>query len=160
MSADLRGYLLGLCAAALLSAIVMGVSAKSPVKHVVSLCCGLLMAAAVFRPIAQVDPMEISRSLAQIRMEAEELRTGVQVKNRDLVAEIIKEKTQAYILDKASQLGLTITADVTVGGDGAYPYPESVRLTGQADAHRAQQLQRYIETELAIAKEKQRWTHP
>ncbi len=160
MSADLRSYLLGLCAAALLAAIVMGLSEKTPVKRVVTMCCGLLMAAAVFRPIAQVDPAQLSQSLARIRMQAEQMKTGIEVKNRDLVAAIIKEKSEAYILDKASELGITLTADVTLGGDMTYPYPESVILTGRADAQTMLRLERHIEAELGIPKEKQTWKTP
>ena len=95
-----------------------------------------------------------------MELEQDAARTGVEVKNRELVSAIIKEKCETYILDKAAELGLALTAEVTVGGEAVYPYPVSVQLTGTPNAEQKLQMQRYIERELAIAKEEQTWSSP
>ena len=41
-----------------------------------------------------------------------------------------RAKREAYIWDKAQELGLAVAIDVTVEEDGSYPYPAAVRITG------------------------------
>ncbi len=157
MSEGLREYLLGICAAALLSSLALALCSELSVRRVVALCCGLLMAAGVLRPIGKFDDANLAQSIARTQMQAEKIRTGVEVKNRELVGQIIKQKTEAYILDKATSLGLTAQAQVTLAGEDVYPYPHAVTIYGRADAEQMQALSTYIEQEFAIPKERQAW---
>ena len=84
---------------------------------------------------------------------------GAEVQNREALAAIIKSKTEAYILDKAQELGLDVSADVTVEMKSAYPYPAFVQITGAFTPQQQEALTRYIEENLAIGKEQQVWTN-
>ena len=70
--------------------------------------------------------------------------------------DIIQEEVSAYILDKATQLRMELTVDVVLS-DGIIPVPESVKVTGSAPPFAKGQLQRIIEMELGIPKERQIW---
>ena len=84
-------------------------------------------------------------------------RTGVEVKNRELVAEIIKQNAETYILDKASSMGLDASVEVTVEGEMTYPYPAAVCITANAAEAQKRQLGTYISENLAIPAERQTW---
>lgn len=71
------------------------------------------------------------------------------------MAELIEERTAAYISDKAKALGLSVAVRVeTKTGDGGVPAPWAVRLTGTE----SEALASYIEGELGIPRERQVWS--
>ena len=94
-----------------------------------------------------------------MRISAEQAATGVEIRNREALAAVIKQKTRTYIWDKAQELGLAAEIDVTVSTDGAYPYPAAVCVKGAFTEAQRQTLSRYIEENLAIGKEQQTWTN-
>ncbi len=102
---------------------------------------------------------DVAEELSRMRIAAEEARTGVEIRNREALQAIIKQKTEAYIWDKAQELGLAVAIDVTVAEDASYPYPAAVRITGSFSEMQRQSLTRYIEENLAIGKEQQTWTN-
>ena len=73
------------------------------------------------------------------------------------MTELIKEKSQAYILDKAAELDASITADVTISEE-ELPKPLSVVISGQVSPYNRKRLESILETDLGIAKENQVWT--
>ncbi len=153
----LRSYLLSVIASALLSAVGMSLLPKGSIRRVLGLCCGMLLALTVLRPVLHLDDTALAESLARFQMQAEEARTGIEVKNRELVAAIIKQNTETYILDKASSLGLEADVEVTVELETAYPYPSTVTVTGSASAAQKEALQSYITENFAISAERQTW---
>ena len=70
--------------------------------------------------------------------------------------EIIKEETEAYILDKAAALKANLTVEVTVSGSGT-PVPTAAIYRGEVPADVRQQLETIVQTELGIARENQTW---
>lgn len=157
MTQALREYLLSLCAAGLLAALCMSLAPKGTVHRVLELCCACLLALTLIRPLASADTVTLAQMLARLQMQAEQARTGIEVKNRVLTAAIIKQNAETYILDKASSLGLDARVEVTVQTDAAYPYPVSVTIETEAEAEQIRQLSGYIAETLAIPKEKQIW---
>ena len=157
MTEALRSYLLSVIAAALLSAVGLSLLPKGSVRRVLGLCCGMLLALCALRPVLRLDEAALSQSLARFQMQAEEARTGIEVKNRELVAEIIKQSAETYILDKASSMGLEASVEVTVEGEMTYPYPAAVCITANAAEAQRKQLGSYISENLAIPAERQTW---
>lgn len=157
MMQSIQRYLFSLVCAALLCALALSLLPKGAVRRVVGIGCALLLAVAALSPLAALDAQSIASALSRVRMDAEAARTGVTVQNRALVCAIIKQKTEAYILDKAAQLGLDIRAEVTVTDSGAYPFPSAVTLTGYAAPQQKQALSQCIAEELAIGEEAQTW---
>ena len=149
----MRSYLFSLTAAALLSAAVLALLPEGAVRRCAQLGCGLLVLLAALSPVTQLDYDAIARQLASLRLEAETLRTGVEVRNRELQARIISEQAAAYILDKAGQL----EADVETWDTGSGPYPYRVTLTGLCGEADRAVLTRYIEENLAIPEARQVW---
>lgn len=70
--------------------------------------------------------------------------------------EIIKQRTAAYILDKAQDLHAEVDVKVTLA-DGTPPVPESVMVEGKISPYSKTRLQKIIEDDLGITKEQQIW---
>lgn len=73
------------------------------------------------------------------------------------MAQIIKQETAAYILEKAQSLGAQIQVSVEVS-DADLPIPVGVRISGTVAPYAKVQLQTFLEQQLGISKENQRWT--
>ena len=82
-------------------------------------------------------------------------REGAQMAS-DARREVICRNLSAYILDKAAALQTELTVDVILC-EGDVPAPESIRLTGSPTPYARGALQRFIEEELGIPKERQIW---
>lgn len=85
-------------------------------------------------PLAQLDYDALSEAISRLELEKEEARTGIEIRNQELVARIISGRVQAYILDKAASLGLTVTVELEMETRAATPYPKAVTIHGEADS--------------------------
>lgn len=160
MSDAIRSYLLSIVAVSLLTTLVRSCIPEGGVRRVASAVCGLLLTLCALSPLVTLDGDTIAQSIWRIQMENETLRTGVEVKNRQLVSDIIKDKTRTYILDKAASMALSLEVEVEMQDGGDYPYPYRVTLTGVITEAQRLQLTRYIEENLAIPAERQVWNEP
>ena len=145
----IRKYLISLCAAALLCALVRALVPSGRMKKLCSLLSG----------ISGWQLSDFAQELSKMQVAAEQARTGVEIRNREALCAIIKSKTEAYIWDKAQELDLSVSIEVMVGADGSYPYPSGVQITGAFTPQQRKTLEAYIEENLAIGKERQIWTN-
>lgn len=157
MNTALRTYLLSVSAAALLTALLTAILPKGSGKRIAALCCGFLMILTAVRPISGIDTQTLSQMLSRIRMESEQATTGVTVRNRELVGQIIKQRSESYILDKAQELGIRAQIEVTVTDGGEYPYPSAVRICGSFTAQQRAELSGWLSREFAVGAERQEW---
>lgn len=153
----LRQYVISVTAAAIICSMLTAVLKKGAMQTFVKLLCGFFLAFTFLNPIGKLEletlPMNIKFDdslAADAALEGERYA-------RNSMAEIIKGETEAYILDKAAELDLSLEVEVFLSGD-EIPIPESVRLTGQASETARRQMENYLEKELGIAKENQKWT--
>ena len=72
-------------------------------------------------------------------------------------AAIIKNRSEAYILDKASSAGIRIDVDISVCQQVPFT-PETVTIVGNAPPYIKTQLTEIIEKDIGISKEHQIWT--
>ena len=152
----MRQWMMGIFAAALLTAVAMVITPKN--KKIVALAGGLIMILAAVKPLGELTYQDISAQIAKYQIKADELRSGINVGNAEIMALIIQEQTEAYILDKAAELGLEIEVEVTTqqASDG-WPYPTDVKVTGQLSESDIQRLGRIISEDLAVAPDRQEW---
>lgn len=159
MTESVRGYLLSVVAVALLSGIVLALAPKGAVHRTLTFLCGLSIILASLGPLAGLDFDTMAQALARTRVEAEAAAEGVTVDNEELIADIIKEETEAYIWDKAAGLGLTLSrVEVEVETGDAYPYPYGVTIAGSCTEAQKAAMTRLLEQELAIPSARQEWS--
>ena len=160
MMVVVRGYLLRLTAGAFLSAGLLALIPKGTSKKAAAVLCGLVMLLLALTPLAQLDYDALSEAISRLELEKEEARTGIEIRNQELVARIISGRVQAYILDKAVQCGAALDdAQVTLrwSTDG-YWYPQSVRLITSGPAAENSRLAQIIEADLGIPRARQEWS--
>lgn len=147
----LREWLLGMLAAAMLGMVCTALGGED--RPVLRLTTGLVLLLALCSPVFSFDLGDLSQLLAQTRAEAEAITSDT----GDALRERISEQTSAYILDKAAEMGLALSVEVTVVEGEFYPYPAAVTLTGRTTTAQRSQINRWLQTELAIAEEDIAW---
>lgn len=151
----MKEYFLSVICGAILCAIVTALLEKKGTSGVVlKLICGIFLTFTVIRPISTVELQDFTFFTSEISEEAAYASNIGQQHTQETIAAIIKQETEAYILDKAKALGASITAEVTLDDD---LLPEMVLLAGHLTSYERHQLSQMMETELGIAKEDQIW---
>ena len=153
----MKSYLCSLTAAALLSALLTALLPEGSGKRNVRLGCGLLLAVVALSPVMRLDYDSIAKQIAEIRLDTEAARTGVEIRNRELQARIISEQAAAYILDKADSMDVKLEVEVETRDAGSGPYPWSITLTGACGGEKQARLTQLIEEDLAIPAARQVW---
>ena len=154
---DFRAYLIRLTAAAILGAIVRRLAPAGGAGRAARLGAGLLVLLTAFSPLASVNTASAAQDLVR-HGYADPLTTVEFSKNvNDLLSELITERAEAYILDKAQELGMVVTAEVTVMVEDTYPVPYAVKLSGSPTAAQQAKLKEVIAADLKIPEERQEW---
>ena len=157
MMAFLRQYVLSVVAAALLCSIVSGLTRGSKAKELLRLLCGIFLAVTALQPLLGFDIDEWLKESFPYREEAKQSVALGEDLARSAKADIIKEKTEAYILDKAAALNTNLTVEVSVCQEGE-PVPERMVIRGQISPYAKGRLETILLEDLGIAKENQVWT--
>lgn len=150
-------WIRALVGAAVFCALAAALCPEGRPKRVLRAACGVVMAAALLSPVAALDTEALPKAMARYseaaRRQAESAAESADRLNRT----IIESECEAYILDKAAQLGLDgLRAEVTARwSDEGFWYPWEARLGGP-ESGRAE-LGRLIEAELGIPAERQSW---
>lgn len=152
-----RQYVVSVVSAALICGIVTGLMKKGTAQEVVKLICGLFLTFTVIRPITQLDLSEFSDFGLSYSQDAARASAMGENLARESLTDIIKAETEAYILDKAAALGISVDVHVIVS-DADPPVPVAIRLSGTASPYIRQQLESLIQKDLGIAKENLLWT--
>ena len=155
--AALRQYILSVSAAAILCGLATSLMPKGSLQKILKLICGVFLSLMVLEPITRLDPDAfLSHIFGQVSTEGEAAAVFGEEMARDSMAEYIKQKTEAYILDKAQALGITAVVEVFVG-DGDLPVPVSVRIRSNCPSPMQLELEKTILENLGIAKENLQW---
>lgn len=150
-------YILSVGLAALIVGILTSFTDnKSASGVLIRMVCGLFLALTVIKPVGNLN-FDYLEAFARSYSEAGSTTAanGEAIAN-DALREIIKQETEAYILDKASSYQCALDVLVTVG-EGNVPVPEFVRISGSISPYARGQMQKLIEEELGIPKEQQQW---
>lgn len=147
-----------LAAAALIAAAALAITPKGPARSTVRLCAALLLLTVLLGPWKELRLEALAEAAAAQRIRAHELGTRVQGDTRGLYHRIIQQETEAYILDKATRLGIgSMAVEVTLKEGEDCPYPWYAHMQGEASREQKELLEDCLEGELGIPKERQRW---
>ena len=150
-------YIVKLLAASLIcGAAVQLLGNKGSMGSLIRLIAGLFMAVTVISPWAQVRISHISDYFEDVSSDSEQIVMAGEEQARDMLVSIIKERTQAYILDKANSYGAELAVEVSVDGSDT-PAPCAVRISGSISPAGKKALSNLIQKELGIPLEEQAW---
>lgn len=152
MAEFLKSWIITVTAAATITAIAAAIIPGGAVKKASGLALGLVLMLAVLSPIKRLDVEYVGRLtedfMSELGQEAEFSEENEQME------EIIASEIEAYILDKAHQMGTW--ADVEQIGfeyRRSIPVPVDIHLRGEP----LEELADVIEQELGIGKDSQIW---
>jgi len=117
---------------------------------------GLLLGFVVIAPLRTLELGDLVELPGAFYREGESVRDEAMDRTREDLRAVITGEVEAYILDEAASLG----ADIQVEGIELDPdtmIPVSVSISGQISAYDQNQLSGYINRELGVGKEGQRW---
>lgn len=153
----MKEYILSIVIAAIICAI-SGVllPENTAVGRISKLLCGILLVVTIVSPLLNVSFQKVSDYISDFTASADIWVEEGNETARTQIDAIIKEKTEAYILDKANQMGLQIAVEVSLD-ENNHSIPSSVTVSGSISPYTKEVLSDYIATTLDIAKEKQIW---
>ena len=151
MTEMLRSWIIGITCAAMISAVLQAFMPKGGTGRAGRLAGGLMLLLAVVQPLAGLDYDSLAQSLTQLRLAETGQAEAFAEMNEALMKELIETETEAYILDKTEELGITCRVDVTYHLEsGETPYPQQVVLTGQMTEGQRERLAKLIEADLGV----------
>ena len=154
----LRSWILGLTSASLVAAAARVLTPEGNVRRVTEFMCGAMLACMLLSPALKMDRDAFSRALAEQRALTAELTEDLEGREKQLLRPYIQEQCAAYILDEAQRLGITdLRCSVRVKWRDESWVPFEVTLHTAAPREARQRLGDYLDGELGIPPERQRW---
>jgi len=152
----MQNYILSIVATAIFCAITRSLlDEKSTMGQIVRLLGGILLSVAIIAPIKNISFQDITVYFDDIALEADVYREQGSAFAKESSQSIIKAQTEAYILDKANQMGLDISVEVSLGEDDMIP--NGIAITGTVSPYAKEVMETFMEDTLGIAKENQQW---
>ncbi len=149
----IKTWLLGIVLTAFAGELARQLAPGGKEQAFVRFTAGLLLVLAVLRPLASLPQrrLELERAVPWEDWEAGE--EDYQKDWQEALSSVIEEKTEAYIWDKANQLGLDCQITVTAAvGENGIPLPGTATILGNYSAALAGCME-----EVGIPAEKQIW---
>lgn len=154
---QIKGYLISVTAAALICGAVSTLIGKTgSTSKLIKLLCGLFLTATVIKPVAELKLDEIYAFTEQLELSSNLAVSNGEEMASDEMKRIIKEKTEAYILDKAKVLGADVEVEVML----ADMIPAGVCIEGEVAPFARTSLSACISQDLGIPPEEQIWNRP
>ena len=149
----LRGWLLGLVAAALILTVLRALVPKGSIRPVARVTAGLVLLLVLLRPLAGLGGGSLRVRYDELEREITARIEDYQALHENEMESIIADSTAAYISEQAAHLGLTCRAEVRCEVRDGTPQPASAAMDIPYDA----QLAAAIADDLGIPAEKQSW---
>ncbi len=154
---DIRKYLVGIVAAAIFCSVAKALQdGKSAIGRIVQMLGGILLAVTILSPVLNISFEGITDYFDDLSANAQAYVDEGKYASQESVNAIIKERTEAYILDKANRMGLQIAVEVELdASDNSIPC--GVVFTGSVSPYAKEILCGYVEDNLGITRENQKW---
>lgn len=153
---DVYQYILSVSVAAMICAIIKSLTGKdSGYSAVVSLLCGVFIAATIISPLLDLQLPDLGVHISDVAEDAEEITALSSNTSNNELREIIKEQTEAYVLDKAASLNTKVSVDITLAEEE--PIPVSAVITGDIAPYNKSVLSQYLEDTIGIPEVAQIW---
>lgn len=150
----LRSWLLGVVFTSFAAGLAIELVPKGRERALVKMVCGALTALVMLRPLGAIQWEQSSISVGDFAQQTRQQSEYYRSEQEKVLSAIIAERTESYIWDKATELGLECTVRVAVSvGEGSVPLPEWVELDAVYDPV----LAVWIEEVVGIPAENQIW---
>lgn len=152
----IRSYILSVTAAAILCAMITSLTGKGgSLASLSKLMSGVILAAVVIRPLAEMTTVNLNRYLDTLNADAMAAVEAGTTIAKDKTAARIKEQLESYILDKAAVLKLDISVEIIL--DERTQVPTVVKINGAASPSARSALNTILRDDLGIPAEGLIW---
>lgn len=160
MAEVLRAWLNAVIYTGVICGIALVITPGGRVKKALTILCGAAMCVAFISPLAGIDLNSYSETLAGFKLEAESFAAQGESYSKNLNRTIIEDECEAYILDKAENLGVQLdeVEILAVWSDEGYWYPSEAAITGSVSQSQRERMSSCIEAELGISRDNQQWS--
>lgn len=148
-------YLVSVSSICLFCGILQSFFTANWMKKLGKLLSGILVTMAVLAPLPKLSLPEMPE-LSTWEDESQQAVAWGEEYRADQLAQSIKEETQAYILDKAGELGMQVSVEVSFQ-DADVPAPKSCIIKGKYTHQQKLAMEQILFLDLGIAKEDQAW---
>ena len=153
----MKQYLLSVVTAAIICGIVVKLMGDKGTQGAISkLVAGLFLSFTLIAPLRSISIRDLTAFSYSYSDAAQAAVAEGENQTRQAITDGIKQGCEAYILDKADQLNVSLEVDVTVSGD-TIPAPIAVQLKGHIAPNAKTKLTGIIAQDLGIPKEEQVW---
>lgn len=151
-------YLLSVIAATIICGLVNSLLEKNKTMASVSkLLTGLVLLLTMLRPLIHINVTNIFAFSQSMHADAQEMIENAQSVSAEKQAEIIKSKTEQYIIENANALGADVTVRVELDSTD-HNIPCAVKINGMVSPYVKTKLAQKIADDLGIPREAQIWT--
>lgn len=156
----IRKYLLSVAAASLLTSLLPALLPKGKIQKVESFIGSLVLILTILSPVVKLNASSIRKAMESYQIDLQDTQRGIEKKSRGALEELISQRCEEYIWDKAAQMGLQLEIEITVGGNSDIPVPVSASMVGVCSQEDQAVLSKILEEELGIPRNKQEWSVP
>ena len=151
----IRNYIMGVVAVSMICSIVLTLSSKGKTTYkIITMICGVVMTLAIISPITNIKPISFGTDMLDIYDDGKQVALTASEDSRKELRSIIQERIQAYILNMATTYDCSLDVLVTLNEDNT---PDTVELVGDISPGTKVKLQKQIENDIGIPKERQKW---
>ena len=153
---SLRQYILTVICITVSCGILQMLLTDGIAASLVKLISGLVISVSVLSPLINEEVLQWKLMFEDIVSDSSVVISNGETAASELVQQRIKEGTEAYILTKASNMGVDIRLNVELGNE--YPNaPEKLTIYGNVSPYIKRQLSATISNDLGIPEENQIW---
>ena len=156
----IRKYLLSVAAASLLTSLLPALLPKGKIQKVESFIGSLVLILTILSPVVKLNASSIRKAMESYQIDLQDTQRGIEKKSRGVLEELISQRCEEYIWDKAAQMGLQLEIEITVGENSDIPVPVSASMVGVCSQEDQAVLSKILEEELGIPRNKQEWSVP
>lgn len=152
----MKAYILSIIISAVISGMVSSfLDYKKASGKIIHILTGIFMTITVLSPLKKITFYELTEYFDNISATASIYVNEGKLFKQENTAVIIKQSTEAYILDKAKNMGLDVSVEVELNEDNSVPC--GIIISGEAAPYERDVLCDYIYDTLGITRENQQW---
>ena len=156
----LRGWIMSITVVALIGAVLNQFVPEGALKRGFNLTLGVALTVCIISPVRNVTYSEMLYFDTMYNRDFSEKTQRLTQANQNWQEQIIKERVQAYILQKAGELGLDCGVEVSVAQSDTgmlLPYSAEVIYIGDPAPSVIEQFKEFLAVECGVPKERQGW---
>ena len=154
---DMREYILTVTGAVAFCSVLRSIiPAKIGAGRLLKIITGVFIITVIISPVLKVKYLDLERFLENTHVSSTEIVEAGQEITLQSMQENIKSNIEAYILNKASNMGIVLSVDVVLN-DSNPPVPTGVTLKGKISPYHKRILESMIEEDINIPKGNQIW---